>query len=117
MTASLPKEERLSGKTTVARLLSEGRWGHCGHIRYCILKRDGDAPNRILVTVPKKIFKRAVRRNLLKRRMREAYRTQKYLLPPKGTDIMFAYSSESIATYDELREDIAGILRKNSNEN
>lgn len=115
MTATLSKEERLSGKTAIARLLSEGRWGCCGHIRYCILKRGDEGLNRILVTVPKKNFKRAVKRNLLKRRMREAYRTQKDLLRTGGIDLMLSYSSGDIATYGDIRSDIAGILFKNGN--
>lgn len=113
MSASLPKEERLSGKTAIARLLSEGRWGRCGHLRYCILQRGEEGPKRILVAVPKKLFKRAVRRNLLKRRIREAYRTQKGLLETGGVDIMFSYCSEEIAGYDEIKADVSRILTDN----
>ena len=34
-------------------------------------------PARVLITVPKRLYKRAVDRNLLKRRIREAYRHSK----------------------------------------
>lgn len=45
---------------------------------YLIVENDGDSqPAKMLISVSKKRFKRAVKRNLLKRRIREAYRHQK----------------------------------------
>jgi len=91
--ATLPKSERLCGKKPVAALMDRGRGGVSGCLRYRFLRREGieaDAPARILVSVPKRNFKRAVKRNLLKRRIRESYRLQKELLPA-GVDIMFVY--------------------------
>jgi len=41
---------------------------------------DLPAPARMAVSVPKKHFKRAVKRNLIKRRIRESYRKQKHTL-------------------------------------
>lgn len=112
MAATLSKEERLSGKTAIDSLVHKGHWGSAGHIRYCIVRDNGRGINRILVSVPKKYFKRAVKRNLLKRRMREAYRTQKELLDIKGTDIMFVYSSPEIAGYSTIRDEVASVLEK-----
>lgn len=110
MAATLSKEERLSGKTAVKTLISEGRWGVMPHIRYCFSKSEDRGINRIVVSVPKKFHKRAVRRNLLKRRMREAYRTQKELLASKGVDVMFVYSTAEIVQYGVIREEMAKIL-------
>ena len=53
------------------------------------------------VSVPKRLFKRAVKRNLLKRRIRESYRTRKELLAP-GTDVMFIYQPKEILSYPEI---------------
>src|ERR1700735_3252253 len=39
-----------------------------------------EPPVKVAFTVPRRSFKRAVDRNLLKRRMREAYRKHKYIL-------------------------------------
>jgi ribonuclease P protein component len=41
---------------------------------------EGTADVSILISVPKKRFKRAVKRNLVKRQVREAYRRNKYIL-------------------------------------
>ena len=112
MAATLTKEERLSGKTAVAALMKEGSWGHYGHFKYCILSHEGGNVNRIMVSVPKKHFKRAVKRNLLKRRIREAYRTQKDLLNHNGTDILFYFNSNEIAEYDTVRAEVGAILKK-----
>ena len=94
----------------MANLVGKGRWGTCGEIRYCWLRPNGLEINRIVVSVPKKNFKRAVRRNLLKRRMREAYRLQKDLLQATGTDLMFVYSSQTVLPFAEISSMVADIL-------
>jgi ribonuclease P protein component len=60
------------------------------------------------VSVGKRHFKRAVDRNLLKRRIREAYRKQKHelkeILTASGIsmDIFFVYSNARISDYAEI---------------
>ena len=107
---SLPKEERLHGKTAVSALISGGKWGGCGHFKYCWRPGNGLEINRIMVSVPKKYFKRAVKRNLLKRRTREAYRTQKSLLEATGVDVMFQYNSPEVASSGTIETEIRTIL-------
>ena len=69
------------------------------------------SPNNIIVSVPKRLFKRAVKRNLLKRRLREAYRTQKGLLPPEGYSILFLYNTKEVLDYAAVREQGGAILQ------
>lgn len=67
--------------------------------------------NRIMVSVPKKFFKRAVKRNLLKRRLREAYRLQQQLLPPDAAlDMMFVYTSKEVDAFEEIFASVGQIL-------
>ena len=70
------------------------------------------SPNNIIVSVPKRLFKRAVKRNLLKRRLREAYRTQKGLQPPEGYSIHFLYNTKEVLDYAAVREQVGAILQK-----
>ena len=108
---TLPKEERLSGKTAISALLDKGRWGSCDDIRYC-WKENGCGLNRIMVSVPKRHFKRAVKRNLLKRRIREAYRTRKELLETAGVDLLFVWSNPEILPFGQICSEVADILRE-----
>lgn len=110
---TLPKEERLHGKTKITKLISSGKWGSTEHLKYCWLKGEEDSPSRIMVSVSKKFFKRAVKRNLLKRRIREAYRTQKAILPKQGSiNILFSYSCKEVLDYAIIKTEVAEILAK-----
>ena len=99
MAASLPKSERLCGKKAIAGLMEHGKGGSAGCLRYRFLP--GEDVTRILVSVPKRYFKRAVKRNLLKRRIRESYRLQKDILPVP-VDIAFLYSAREVLPFDDI---------------
>ena len=101
MAATLPKSERLCGLTAIAGLMEHGKGGIAGCLRYKYLKVEGIAASRILVSVPKRFFKRAVKRNLLKRRIRESYRLQKDLLSVP-VDIAFIYVAREVLPYDAI---------------
>jgi ribonuclease P protein component len=112
MSLSFPKAEKLCGKREIAALVTHGRRGGSGCLRYCFLPNTLEY-SRILVSVPKKHFKRAVKRNLLKRRIREAFRLQKDLLQdglPSRYDILFTYVDNEIADYGTIRAAVAAIL-------
>jgi ribonuclease P protein component len=70
--------------------------------------RGGEGALQMGVSVGKRHFKRAVDRNLLKRRIREAYRKQKHELKETlnalgiSMDIFFVYSNARISDYAEI---------------
>ena len=111
MAATLSRRERLSGTVAVAELFNRGKSFVHGCIRCKYLFRDDEAPSRIVVSVPKRSFKRAVKRNLLKRRLRESYRLQKDLLGPEY-DILFVYNSREVLPFDVIFADMAQVLTK-----
>ena len=110
---TLSKKERLCGKTAISRLLAEGKHGSVPGLRYLCLNGSGDPKVRMMVSVPKKFFKRAVKRNLLKRRIRESWRRQKHdLIVKEGLDILFMYPSKEILSYEELYTAVGEIISK-----
>jgi len=78
MDVSFKKGERLSSRKTISALFQEGEVIKAYPLRilYCHAEQ-GQYPASVTISVPKKLFKRAVDRNLLKRRIREAYRLNK----------------------------------------
>lgn len=76
---TLHKEERLCSHKTIEDLFSSGDSFLAYPLKVVYLKTGPAQPTPVQVafTVSKRNFKRAVKRNQLKRRMREAYRLNK----------------------------------------
>jgi ribonuclease P protein component len=75
------KEERLCNKKLIDALFHNGSSFLCYPFKasWLLTEEPQKFPAQILFAVSKKRFKRAVDRNLIKRRMREAYRQHKQL--------------------------------------
>lgn len=112
---TLPKSERLKSKTAISALMTKGRWGRTAALKYCYVKKNESEPSKIMVSVPKRLFKQAVRRNLLKRRLREAYRVRKQMA--RGIDIIFLYNSNEILPQEEIGKQVEEILHVLETEN
>ena len=110
---SFPKSEHLCGEIRITKLFTQGDAFITFPLRVVYLlqpKTEGEAVS-VMVSVPKKRFKRAVKRNKLKRLMREAYRLNKQviadLMEQKQMQIQIAFNYVS---NDEL--DFATIEKK-----
>lgn len=80
---SFPKAEHLKSKSIIENLYSNGSSVTAYPLRavFITLPTKEEQPTaQILINVAKKRFKHAVDRNLIKRRIREAYRLNKHIL-------------------------------------
>ena len=83
---TLPKAERLNSYMLMEKLFAGGSKSFPAFpLRIVYMPVEGDQLPTIslLISVPKKRFKRAVKRNLVKRQIREAYRMHKDILTEK----------------------------------
>jgi ribonuclease P protein component len=105
------KEERLCSKKLIEKLYHNGSSFLLYPFRITWLPDDeGTMPAQILVSVSKKRYKRAVDRNLVKRRIREAYRLSKaghlYPLLTTGQCLLLniSYIGKEITTFEQMQK-------------
>lgn len=113
-THSLPRNERLRSLGAVRRLFDNGESGFIFPFRYVwFAEPDTERSVEILFSVPKKFHKRANRRNLLRRRTKEAYRLQKQIITEGGElnlDIALIYSSKEVLSAKSISHAVRRIL-------
>ena len=111
---SLPRTERLRSLGAVRRWFESGESGFIYPFRYVwFAEPDLVQSVEVLFSVPKKFHKRANRRNLLRRRTKEAYRLQKNLLradAPVNLDLALIYSSKEVVSYKTIAHAVRRIL-------
>ena len=94
---TLKKEERLCSHTVIEKLFSEGESFFIFPFKvvFIIRKKDDCVSAQAAFAVPRKVCKRAVDRNAVKRKMRESYRVNKQILYSSLKDyqvsVMFIY--------------------------
>jgi ribonuclease P protein component len=102
------KAERLSSKILLDKLFSGGRSLFSYPYKFIFLETEQvDVPEiRVVFSVPKRNFKQAVKRNLIRRRMKEAYRLNKHAftdnIDGKKFIIMVIYTEKSILDYKHI---------------
>ena len=117
---TLDKEERVTGRILVETLFGGGESRSMSYyplrVVYCLTQRQ-TAPVRILVSVPKRCFKSAVKRNRVKRQLREAYRKNKYLLtermealPDKALALAFIWMENRLRDSSEVESRMVSLL-------
>jgi ribonuclease P protein component len=115
------KEERLCNKRLIDGLFHNGSSFLCYPFKASWALADGgqDFPVQIVFSVAKKRYKRAVDRNLVKRRMREAYRLNKQSLlydvlntADKKLVLSISYIGKEIPLYDFFEKKMIKLLNQ-----
>lgn len=101
--------ERLKTNADFDRVKREGRTYNGAHLRIRAVDNANHEPatcTRIGIVVPKKQVKRAVDRNLIKRRIRHAFRTNKDAWPARVDFIVFVNASALEGGFEGVRDDM-----------
>lgn len=114
------KVERLNSKKLIDQIFTSGKSAFVFPFKlYFIPINDELAPAiQLAVSVPKKHFKKAVDRNLLKRRIKEAYRLNKhhYISQLSRTNrkygIVIVYLEKEILLYKDIEEKINRVFQR-----
>lgn len=118
----LPKSQRIYKKKAVQTLFEEGKGFSLYPFRVVVHIYDAenqeDAMPRILVSVSKKRFHHAVKRNRVKRLIRESWRKNKSelmklcLMNNKTLDIALVYTATVILKYEEVEDKIKMVVER-----
>jgi ribonuclease P protein component len=110
----LPKKERLRRKRAFEYLFEHGDSLRVGVLTFFYamdVPHDWvEAPVSVAFSAPKRKFRRAVDRNYLKRRIREAYRLHKHvlteaMLPPGKTMILLiSFRAHHLGSYHQIEQ-------------
>ena len=140
-TFSLPQSERINSKKQIDRLFRGGgsKAMTASPLRVVYMaedrgENDGEpvaqpdeqpAPKKepmaqMMVSVPKRFFKRAVKRNRIKRQVREAYRLNKHILadalerhePQMSATMAFIYTDSHLHDYATVEQRVRNLLTR-----
>lgn len=115
------KEERLCNKRLIDELFHNGSSFLCYpfKVQWLVADKPLPAPAQVLFSVAKKRYKKAVDRNLIKRRMRETYRLQKQTglydvlaAADKTIILSLGYIGKEIATVELMDKKMRKLLQQ-----
>ncbi len=115
MSFGFNKKERLTGREEINALFAQGESIYCYPFRILFIKSsEKQVYHRIMISAPKRNFKKAVDRNKIKRLIKESYRKNKDLLEntPSKYSIGLIYTPKSILSFSEINKHMVNTLKK-----
>lgn len=121
---TLRKDERLCRKKEIDSLFTRGGSRSMAafplRLVYARIQTDDSRPAvRMLVSVPKRCFKRAVKRNRVKRQVREAYRKNKHIIHDSleqmesaGLNIAFIWLDDKLWDSVKVEQRVVNLLQR-----
>ena len=112
------KKEKLCSKKQFDKLFAEGSSFLIYPLKVVFIETElnGKYPAQAAFAVSKKLFKKAVKRNLLKRRMREAYRRNKpdfyFKLGDKKVAVIIIYVAKEILAHNQIETAMKRALKR-----
>jgi ribonuclease P protein component len=114
------KNERLCRTKLIDEIFENGSIFHTSLFKVVWIISSTDLPSKaqVAVSVPKRSFRHAVTRNLIKRRIREAYRKRKHILfrvlESENIQIAFIiiYRNDIAAEYSVIENSVGELIEK-----
>ncbi len=119
--STFKKKERLKSTKILSRLFTEGSSFNVYPLRVVwlpIVPALSKYPAQMALSVPKKKFNKAAHRNLLRRRIREAYRLNKHTLYEAITDcqhqygFMLVYVAKETLPFEKIETAVRQLLKR-----
>lgn len=116
MAFTFPKKERLKSKKLLEQVFAKGKSINAFPLKLIYLHTDlrEDVSFQVAVVAPKKNFKSAVRRNRIKRLLREAYRLNKDIIfnNTKGQyALVILYLGKDMPTYSGIESKTVQLMK------
>jgi len=108
----LPAGERLKGRISFQKLMHAGLEVEDEYLVIRYLPRTDDSTNRRSGVAVSRKCRNAVKRNKLRRWLREIYRRQRNLLPIRGEFLLIAKSNAQDASFVNLNRSFQALCRE-----
>jgi ribonuclease P protein component len=114
MNYRLSKNERLHAEKLIKELFNESSSFFLYPFKVLFLKKQDliGQPNQVLFSVSKKKIKKATGRNFIKRRLKEAYRLNKQILPPNGIILGLIFVGKAEMSFAEIQPKMVQVLNR-----
>ena len=115
MDCKFSKAERLHSKKLIKELFDKGSSFFLYPFKVLYLDDSRVTDNQLLVSVSKRKLKNATDRSYIKRRVKEAYRPNKHLLPATQESkklIALIYVSKDLMGFHDIQPKVIKILKK-----